>query len=185
MPEGETQGWQGSFQCNLSWELVTEPSLVLTSSSVELAVGGVLPAALVLHAAWGSEDSGGSERRTAREGGSPLLTRLRPESRAQQSQGADFLVNCPATYVLCVFRQLASCLWARSSLPCTGGRLDPSRQRAESRADRKERENGCHIGASSSGDSVLTALPRDPWGGDSAISAELGNLRVPRAGEEP
>lgn len=36
MPEGETQGWQGSFQFNLSWELVTEPSLVLTSSSVEL-----------------------------------------------------------------------------------------------------------------------------------------------------
>lgn len=31
----------------------------------------------------------------------------------------------------------------------------------------------------------MTALPRDPWGGDYAISAELGNLRVPRAGEEP
>lgn len=31
----------------------------------------------------------------------------------------------------------------------------------------------------------MTALPRDPWVATLPSAPELGNLRVPRAGEEP
>lgn len=99
----------------------------------------------------------------------PLLTKfkLQPTPGGPPSPG-------PATYMLCVYRQLASCLWSHSSFPPSQalGGPDSSTGCPAFRTDRKERTNVTeffqHLG---SGSALLQVAHLLPQGGSHLLRA--------------